>query len=258
MERKRLLLGVGIMLAVLLVVTTITFAGSKRSPSKDATGDGTNLYNELLEIQSSAELGGSGCKPVYVGYIAWDLTSENRTWQSATLTLYAYDNAGPGNYTFTVYPANNDTWPEGGTGADPGYDENTVLATVTADVSGASSSDMKSITFASNELGDYFLNKKGGQASVAVVMTDGCGSLSGDVKIEDREGHGGSAPTSANEPDLIFYTGQLVNGTPSPVEVKSFHAENNSTPSTPTWPIIVGLFAVVVVGIGYGVRRFNS
>ncbi len=256
MKRNRFFWGVGIMLAVLLIVTTITFAGTKRSPSKDATGDGTTMYNQFVEIQSSADLGGGACTPVYVGYIAWDLTSETRTWQSATLTLYAYDNAGPGNYTFTVYPANNDSWPEGG-GSDPGYDSNTVLATVTADVSGASSASMKPIEFVSNELGDYFLGKKGGQASVAVVMTDGCGSLSGDVKIEDREGGGGSAPTSTNEPDLIFYTGQVVNGTPTAVGMKSFQAENN-TPSSPNWSLIAGLFAlvaVVVVGIGYGVRR---
>jgi hypothetical protein len=88
-------------------------------------------------------------------------------------------------------------------------------------------------------------------------MTDGCGDINGSVWFEDADGTGETAPQSANEPDLIFYTGQVVNGTPTAVEMKSFQAENNNL-STPNWPLIAGLFAlvaVVVVGVGYGVRR---
>ena len=258
MKRSRIFFSIGVVILITIFATTAIFAGTYRSPSKDATGDGTTMYNQLIEVQSSGSVGGGTCSPVYVGYIAWDLTSETATWQSASLNLFAYSATGGGpSYTFTLYPANNDTWSEGG-GSDPGYDSNTVLATATADLSGASSSNMLPIAFASDELGSYFLNKKGGQASIAVVMTDGCGQVSGDVKIEDREGSGGSAPTSANEPDLVFYTGPVVNGSPTAVEVSAFKAESNSQSPYTNWPLIAGLFAlaaVVVIGIGYGVRR---
>ena len=73
--------------------------------------------------------------------------------------------------------------------------------------------------------------------------------------FEDREGHGGSAPQSANEADLIFWTGPVVSGTPTAVDVPPFSADN-------TQPVNYGLYAglaalaVLALGaVGYGYSR---
>jgi len=243
---------------------TVIFAGTYRSPNKDTTCGNTtndsNCYNGSgIYVETSGNIDTGACDaPQYVGYIGWDLTNDaSKTWQSASLKLYAYDTAGGGpEYTFTLYPANSDGWSE--TGTNPGFDNTTELATATADLSSASKANMVPIEFASDALGQYFLDKRSNpEATLAVVMTGGC-SLNASVWFEDVDGTGGTAPQSANEPDLIFYTGQVVNGTPTAVDVKSFEAENNTSSSTPNWPLIAGLFAlaaVVVVGVGYGVRR---
>ena len=250
--KRKVLISLIVMLAIVMLTATVIFAGTYRNVTKDTTCDPIQdicYDNYGVYIQASTDMA-SGCKPAYIGYIGWDLTGETRTWQSASLKLTHYKTTGgTPPFTLKVYPANNDTWTEDG--SNPGYDDTQELAT--ADYNGTDTT----LTFASDALGSYFLNKKGGEASIAIVMTDGCGSGSGTVEFEDMEGSGGTAPQSANEADLIFYTGQVVNGTPTAVEMKSFQAENNN-PSTPNWPLIAGLFAlvaVVVVGVGYSVRR---
>ncbi len=192
-----------------------------------------------------------GCTPSYVAYIGWDLTPDaSKTWQSASLTLTHYrTTGGQSPFTLKIYPANNDTWTE--SGSDPGYNDGQELAS--ASYNGTDTT----LTFASDALGAYFLNKKGGPASIAVVMTSGCG-VTGTLEFEDMEGTGGTAPQSAHEADLVFYTGQVVNGTPTAVEMQSFQVENDNSTSFSNWPLIAGLFALAamaVVGIGYGVRR---
>ncbi len=249
--KRNFIIGLIVVSAFFLLAGTAIFAGTYRDVTKDTTCDGTNCFDNFgVYVQSSGGPGGSGCITKYTGYIGWDLTNETRTWQSAELVLTPYKVTG-GDYPFTfkLYPANNDAWTE--SGADPGFDDTTELASAVFN-----DGDTK-VTFVSDALGAHFLGKKGGPASVAVVMTAGCGTVSGTVEFEDMEGTGGSAPQSANEPDLTFWTGTVQNGTPTAVGMKSFQVENN-TPSSPNWSLIAGLFAlvaVVVVGIGYGVRR---
>ncbi|HHB89964.1 MAG TPA: hypothetical protein ENK60_01495 [Anaerolineae bacterium] len=248
MKRLHLFLGTTITILLLFVSATVIFAGTYRSPAKDTTCDGTNCSNGFgVYVQASGSPGGGPCQPTWVGYIGWDLSGETRTWQSASLKLTAYNvTGGQPPFTFKIYPANNDTWTEDG--ADPGYDSNTELASAVDDLTD------NVVEFASDALGNYFLNKKGGMATIAVVMTDGCGAVSGTAQFEDREGSGGNA---ANEPDLVFWTGPVVNSTPTAVEMKSIRVEDN-TPVSTNWPMIAGLFALgtaVLVGLGYGLRR---
>jgi len=252
MKRSRFLFGlmVAVAVAVVAISATAVFAGTYRSPSKDAACDGSNCYDNFgLEVQSSGSPGGGPCSVVYYSYIGWDLTSETGTWQSASLKLTAYDiTGGEAPFTFKLYPVNNDTWTEGG--ADPGYDESTELASVTDDLT---DNEIEFKDDASNTLGTYFLNKKGSVASVALVMTDGCGTISGDVKFEDIEGTGGSAPQSANEADLIFWTGSGATA----VSLSSLNA-NGATPNWPLYAGLAALAALVLVAAGFGIRRFNS
>ena len=254
--KRNLMISLILALVIVLLTATAIFAGTYRDVNKDTACDGNNCYNGIgLEIQSSADPGGSGeCVPVYYSYIGWDLTSETRTWQSASLKLFAYGSTGGGpTYTFTLYPVNNDTWTEDGT--DPGYDDATVLATGFADLSAASTSNMIPVELASDALGDYFLNKKGGVASIAVVMTDGCGLISGDVFFEDMDGSGGSAPTSGNEADLTFWTGPVVEGTPTAVEVSNFSADNAQPVNYALYAGLAALAVLVLGAIGYGYSR---
>ncbi len=264
---RRLFTSSAIAIGVALIFVTLIFADTYyRHPNKDTTcnvGTSQCYDNSGIYIEGNGNTSGVCTSSAYVGYIGWDLAPDaSKTWNSATLELFAYkfsggseDDNGRYNFEFTVYPANTDNWTEDG--ADPGFDETNPLGVVSADLTDASSSNMVSVKFASDELGTYFRNKNGNEATVAIVMTDGCG-FNGSVWFEDTEGNGGSAPTSANEPNLTFWTGNVVNGTPTAVEMKSIQVENNNTPSPPNWPLIAGLFvlaAVAVVGIGYGVRR---
>ena len=235
-----------IVIIVMLTLTATVFAGTYRAVTKDTTcAPGGSCYDNYgVYLQASNNLAGS-CVPTYVGYIGWDLTSESRTWQSASLKLRHYKTTGGENpFTFKIYPANNDTWTEDGT--DPGYDDTQELAT--ADYNDPNTT----LTFSSDALGTYFLNKKGGLASIAVVMTDGCGPVSGTVEFEDMEGSGHTlAPTSANEPDLIFWTG-------SGATAVTLHSMDSQTINWPLYVGLVALFALVVAGVGFGVRRSNS
>ena len=267
--RRRLFTSSAIAIGIALIFVTLIFADTYyRHPNKDTmcNVDSGQCYDGLGIYVKRRGNTSSCTSNYYVGYIGWDLAPDaSKTWDSATLELFAYkrlggseDNNGHVNFEFTVYPANIDNWTENGT--NPGFDETNPLAVVSADLTNASASNMVSVKFASDDLGTYFLNKKGHEATVAIVMTDGCG-LGADVWFEDTNGTGGSAPTSANEPNLTFYTGPIVNGTPSAVAMKSIQTENNTTPFSPNWPVIAGLFAlaaVVVVGIGYSVRRFKQ
>ncbi len=248
---RKLIFTVTALFLVLVPITTI-FAGTHRNVSKDITCTVGGACDNGAGVQVKGTGGPSGgCSPTKVGYIGWDLTNETRTWQSASLKLTSYYVDSPGPFTFELHPANTDSW-TGVTSADPGYNPNVVLATATDDLTD------NVVEFASDALGQHFLARKGGEATLAVILTGGCGNIDTTIAFEDHEGTGGSAPQSANEPDLIFYAGPVVNGTPTAVEMKSIQTENNNTPFSPNWPVIAGLFvlaAVVVAGVGYGVRR---
>jgi len=252
MSRKRLLSLVIPIMVVLLSATTI-WAGTYRTPDKDTACDvgGTCWNDSGIYLDTSGQIsGGCSTTPNWVGYVDWDLTSENRTWNSASLKLTAYRySGGTQPYTFKLYAVSDTSWTESNSQTDPGYDANTVLGTATVDLT-ATNGVVEFKDDNNNTLGTYFSSKKGGQASIAVALTGGCGSAgSVIVQFEDREGHGGSAPTSANEPDLVFWTGSGATA----VSLSSVGAETGVN-----WLLIAGLFALAamaVVGIGYGVRR---
>ncbi len=248
---KRKTIFVVVMFITLILPASIILAGTFRSPSKDITCAVGGACDNNFGVQVGGSGGpGGGCSPTRVGYIGWDLSSETRNWVSAQMTLTAYYVDGTPPFTFELHPVNTETWTESTT-TDPGYDAATVLATATDDLAD------NQIVFASDELGNHFQQLKGGDATIAVIMTDGCGSIDALVAFEDREGTGGSAPQSGNEADLVFWTGPVQNGTPTAVEMKTIQAESN-TSSDPNWPMIAGLFALgaaVLVGLGYGLRR---
>ena len=265
--KRRFLSNLIIIFGITLLFMSVVSAGQFRTPDKDTscgvTPTDSNCYNNYgVYVEASGSPGG-GCSATYVGYIGWDLSSQSDTWQSAELKLYAYKTSGGGpSYTFTLYPASNDTWSE--TGTNPGYNSSINLGTATVDLSNASASNMILVDFTSNDLGTYFLNKKGHEATIAVVMTNGCGNVNGSVWFEDREGSGStllasgnrskdghdiSVIESANEPDLIFWTGKGATA----VSVSSLNAH-----SGPNWPLFAGIAVValaIVAGVGYSVRR---
>ena len=253
MKRHLLTSSVIAMIIAVAFVTTI-FAGQYRNVTKDTACEygGTCWNDSGIYISTSAEMGGSDCKstPSWVGYFDWDLSSETRTWQSASLKLTAYQHSG-GNppYTFTLYGVSDTSWTESNSQADPGFDSGTVLATATDDLS---DNEVEFKDDGNNTMGTYFTNKKGGHAAVAVAITGGCGSVGGPtVTFEDHEGHGGSAPQSGNEADLIFWTG-------SGATVVTLHSMSSQTFNWPLYAGLAALAALVLAALGFGVRRFNS
>jgi hypothetical protein len=248
--KRNLIISLIVALVIVLLTATAIFAGSKRNVAKDTTcqpgaacSDGFGVY-----VQSSSGPGGGGCVDAWIGYIGWDLTSETRTWQSASLKLTQYNVVGgTPPFTLKLYPANNDTWTVDG--GDPGYDNTSELASVQYNGTDAT------VELASDALGTYFLNKKGGPASVAVVMTDGCGDVSGTVQFEDMEGSGGSAPQSGNEADLVFWTGPVVSGTPTTVEMSTFSADNTQPVNYALYAGLAALAVLALGAVGYGYSR---
>ena len=256
MKRSFSSFGLAVFLFAILVLTTTVWAGTFRSPNKDIACDvGGTCWNDSGIYLSTSASGTGGCKdtPDWIGYINWDLTGNTSdAWKSAALTLTVHSTSGGTQpFTFTLYGVNDTSWNETNNSPDPGYDALTVLGTATADVS-ATDSPIVFEDDETNKMGTYFLGKKGGQASIAVALTGGCASVGSiTATIEDHEGHGGSAPESGNEADLVFWTGTGVTA----VSLASSQAK------TTNWPVMAGLAALlvlVVAGLGFGVRRFNA
>ena len=257
--KRKFFISFAVAFSALFIVVGILFAGTYRSPSKD-TSCYVNYGNQCYDnygIQAEASDNGTGqCVPTVVGYVGWDLSSESRSWSSAALTLTAYSvTGGTPPFTFALFSPSDHDWTEDGVA--PGYVGSAIVTTTVSSLSAG-----ESVVFTSDDLGSHFSALKGHNASLAVVLTDGCGSHSANIAFEDLEGSGGlHAPTSVKEADLVFWTGAVDPNTndPTAVDVASVKA-NTDSPSS-NWPVIVGLvalFALVVAGVGFGVRRSNS
>jgi len=208
MKRRLVLVGIVTFIILAIPVRLLLAEGHFRSPTKDTAcykSVNNNCYDNYgVQVSASADSSGR-CNPDAVGYIGWDLgiadPDYNRTWSSATLTLTAYSvTGGEPPFTFALYAPDNHDWTEDGMALGYG---GTAIATATVPslaVDGV-------VTFESDALGAYFLGLKGGDASLAVVMTGGCGAQSATVVFEDVEGTGNLyAPSSAKEADLVFLT----------------------------------------------------
>jgi hypothetical protein len=138
MKRRNSLFAIGIAVIIIALFATSIFAGTYRNVDKDTACDvGGDCWNDSgLYLDTSASTNGCVDPPNWVGYINWDLTSETRTWQSASLKLTSFNTVGGAPpYTFSLYPVADTTWTEANTGqANPGYDASTVLATATDDL----------------------------------------------------------------------------------------------------------------------------
>jgi len=245
---RRLAGGTVVFLILALVVTTAVWAGTYRAPDRDATClVGGNCVNEQ-GIYVSSRSTNQTCSPEWVGAISWDLsTTRGEEWQSASLKLNAYEHSDGGPYTFVIYPATTEDWQENGSA--PGYDANTELARVTDDLTD------NEVTFASDDLGIYFRDKIGGKATVVIVLTDGCGAGDAFVRFEDREN---SSARALGEPDLIFWTGHVVNGTPTSATAIRIDSLSTGESGSINWMLVGGLLLVVMAGAGYALRRLRA
>ncbi len=197
---KKPILGLVALLSVLLVLSGIVVAGTKRSPTLDTTcANGSCTSSAELVVSTNKGLGLTCTVVDAISYIKWDLTANaGDTIAHAQLTLTSSPTDGiytsdSGTYTFALVEPNNHTWTAGG--SDPGYGNVLATSAATAITPGGG----ESVGFQSDALGAYFNSLKGGTASVGVIMTDGCESF-GSIALFEDDG-------STNEPDLIFYTG---------------------------------------------------
>ena len=240
--------GLVVFLIVTIVLTAAVWAGTYRAPDRDATciagGDCVNGQG----IYVSAQPKGDACTPEWLGVISWDLSNTEGEWQSASLELIAYEHGDGGPYTFAIYPATTEDWQENGSA--PGYDSSTVLARTTDDLSD------NRVGFASDDLGVYFRDKIGGTATIVVALTDGCTGSDAFVRFEDREN---SSSRAISEPDLLFWTGHVVNGTPTSATAIEISGMSTREASGGTgWLILAGGVLLVLAGAGFGIRRLRA
>ena len=219
----------------------MVWAGTYRSPDRDASCLVAGNCVDGQGIYVSAQLKDGACKPEWLGVISWDLRMESGQWQSASLRLSAYEQDGAGPCTFNIYPVTTEEWNE--TGSAPGYDANTILASVTDDLTDGE------LTFVSDDLGAYFKEKVGGKASIVVALVDGCAGGNAFARFEDTER---SSSRVLSEPDLIFWGGPVVNGTPTisstAVSVSTLSAHDSGYS---IWLLLAGMVLMVVAGIFY-------
>ncbi len=246
--KRRISGGLVVFFFVALLLSTAAWAGTYRAPDRDATcRAGGKCVNEQ-GIYVSAQAKGDACAPEWLGVISWDLTNTEGEWQSASLELTAYEHSDGGPYTFALYPATTEDWQENGPA--PGYDSGRVLAQTTDDLSD------NRVGFASDDLGVYFRDKIGGTATLAVVLTDGCNGSDAFVRFEDRE-H--SSARALGEPDLLFWTGHVVNGTPTSataIEISAFSSRDSAGGAGWLWMAAAVLLALG--GAGFGIRRLRA
>lgn len=239
--------GGAVFLIVALLLTTVAWAGTYRSPDRDATClvAGNCVDEQGIYISSQSE--GDACAPEWLGVISWDLRAASGEWQSASLRLSAYEHSNNGPYTFTIYPATTESWQENG--ISPDYDSDTALASTTDDLAD------NELTFASDDLGVYFRNKIGGDATIVIAMTGGCDAGKAFARFQDREG---SSARAISEPDLIFWTGHVVNGTPTSATAIQIASFETADAGGVNW-LALGIAALLgLIGVGYGIRRLRA
>ena len=248
MKQKKLT-SVLVILVLLLTLTSIAFAQNVRSVNADTywninadsgtvNGGGNNIV---------AEGTGSGCTITRAGLLQWDVSDvdDTATVGNATITLHQINfNTGSTASSKLALFGTDDTWDDStaqsGLPQPPDFNSTTPLAEATGPFD-VNSDVVFTATGTSDPLIQYIQNQVTGDNKVSfyVEITAGCPL-------------GGSALVAWNSKEAGTSTMEL--STPTSVGLATFSAGDPSV----NWSLIAGLFAlvaVVVVGIGYGVRR---
>ncbi len=248
--KRKTTIAVLIVFVLLLATISIAIAQNVRPVNADTTwdvnADAATVNGSAANIIAEGSEG--ACTVSRAGLLKWDVSDidDTSTIGSATITLHQINfNIGSTASTklglFEAPDGWDETTAQGSLPTPPDHASTTALAEATGpfDVNG---NVVFQASGASDPLIQYIQSQMTGDDTVSfwVEVTDGCPS-------------GGTALVAWNSRESGTSTMEL--SSPTSVGLATFSANDSNTVN---WPLIAGLFAlaaVVVIGIGYGVRR---
>jgi len=252
MKRKTLTVTL-VILVLLMAVVSIAIAQNVRTVNADTywrfSDPSTQVNGSATTVQ--AEGGETACNVTRAGLLKWDVSdiADTATVGNATIVLHGVtNNVNADGATLGLFEA-PDNWDETTTqGNLPGPPDPPSTATPLATVTGPfpASSSGGNIIFSASGTSDpliqYIQSQVAGDNTVSFWVEF----------VSDCPG-GGTALLAWNSREAGTSTMEL--STPTSVTLSTFSASDSNTVN---WTLILGLFAlaaVVVVGVGYGVRR---
>ena len=250
MKRKTSLSIISALILVLLLITIVA-AQNVRSVNADTTWD-TNADSTKVKGSDAnivAEGSSDSCTLTRAGLLKWDVSDidDSATVGNATITLHQINfNVGSTASTklglFEAPDDWNETTAQGDLPTPPNHATTTALAEATGpfDVNGDA---VFQVSGTSDPLIQYIQSQITGDNTVSlwVEVTAGCPSGVGTALVAWNSRESGTSTMELS--------------TPTSVTLSTFSA---GVSNTVNWTLIAGLFAlvaVVVVGVGYGVRR---
>lgn len=249
MKRKAsFILVVALVLTLFLI--TIVAAQNVRNVNADTTWDANADSTAVKGSDTNvvAEGSSSSCAVTRAGLLQWDVSdiADTDTVGNVTITLHQINfNVGSIDTTklglFEAPDNWNETTNQGGLPTPPDHAAVTPLAEVTGPFN-VNGDAVFQASGTNDPLIQYIQNQITGDNVVSfwVEVTDGCPTGVGTALVAWNSREAGTSTMELS--------------TPTSVGLATFSANVSSV----NWPLIAGLFAlvaVVVVGIGYGVRR---
>ena len=245
MRSSRTIIAVVIVALVLTSSVLLVFALASGPPAEDASvyaSDATETTNDdILRVWA----GDTGCNQERWSYLKWNLPDSDITdpseIDSAKMILTVRATSGDlSQANVALYQVTDDSWSETSVNSGNAPADGSLIEEVSAPTALPST-----VEFTAQALVDFLKQEAGGDnvASFAVRLTGNCGNSTAALNFYSKD----QTQTTLPKPAL-----QILDT--NAVTLSTFSANDGQ----PNWPLIAGLFAlvaVVVVGIGYGVRR---
>ena len=255
MKTSKISLVLLLVISLLLVSAAIVFASG--TLSDDAYVDSTGTVKDGDGYLSVSASGGvNGCTPTETTFLKFNLSSisgeVSSNTKTSSLNVESIFSSGANASGYLLLWAATDNWSES-TGTKPTPVGSSALVTVTLPVSDGI------VSFSSDDLNDYLNQEskyvgegdstKGDDVASFIILIGECTKLSNSVFFDEKDGD-----DYGDDPSLSLFD-------PNSFTVSTIYASRDSKVSHFNWPVMAGLTALlvlVVAGLGFGVRRFNS
>ncbi len=250
--KRKTLIATSIVFVLLLAVVSIAIAQNVRTVNQDTYWKFNDPTDQVNGGAANIQVEGSeaACGVTRAGLLKWDVSDipDGSTVGNATITLHGVTfNVGADGATLGLFEA-PDNWDEStaqGSLPSPPDPPSTAAPLATVDGPFPASSSGGDITFTASGTNDPLIQ-------YIQTQVDGDNLVSFWVEFTTNCPGGGTALLAWNSRESG--TSYMELSTPTSVGLATFSAGDPSV----NWSLIAGLFAlvaVVVVGIGYGVRR---
>jgi len=246
--KRKTMFAIFLSLLIVLVLISVAVAQNVRPVNQDTYWHGTFPSDQTHGSDNfvAAEGGQASCDVTRAGLLKWDVSDidDTTTVGNAIISLHTTSNSLQTDGTTLALFAAPDNWDETTTQGNlptPPDPASTPLATVNGPF--ANGTD---IVFQASGTGDPLIQYIQGEIT-------GDNTVSFWVEFSSGCPGGGTALIAWNSREAGTSTMEL--SSPTSVSLSVLSANDSNTVN---WPLIAGLFAlaaVVVIGIGYGVRR---